>query len=408
MTPKAEYRVHFNRRKRTTSKDGRFPVEIEGYIPFARERKYFSTSIRITPEQWYTGKKEDTYINRKHSNYQNLNNRIRAILKLFDDTEKQYLEKGIPFHLRYLNVHGRKEQLKSFTQYWEDFLKTNPKKLAPNTIKANRTALKYLRSFTDNINFSDLNKKLLLDYELYLLDYTYARQDEEFNLKPGFIHGLFKDFQATVNRAVREEIIQPQQSPFVGFSFSQYKNYESDIRYLTPQEVKAIEELDINKEHKHLIRARDMFLLACYTGLRFGDVTGLTNEHLVEKTDGIAIELQQEKTGKRVYIPISKMFDRRPLLIVKALQASGRKELFGNVTNQHINRQLKDLATLAGIDKYLTFHMARHTCATWLVSRKVPLITVRDVLGHSSIIMTEKYAKLIPKAMEDQLENVEY
>jgi integrase len=47
--------------------------------------------------------------------------------------------------------------------------------------------------------------------------------------------------------------------------------------------------------------------------------------------------------------------------------------------------------------------MARHTCGTWLVSLRTPLIAVRDVMGHSSITMTEKYAKLIPTALEDQL-----
>ncbi len=104
MTPKAEYRVLFNRRKRTKSRDGRFPIEIECYIPNARERKYLPTHIKITPDQWNDGKKKDVYVNRKHPNYHNLNNRIRAIIQEFEDIENKYLEDRKPFHLQYLNL----------------------------------------------------------------------------------------------------------------------------------------------------------------------------------------------------------------------------------------------------------------------------------------------------------------
>jgi integrase len=409
MTPKAEYRVHFNRRKRTTSKDGRFPVEVEGYIPFSRERRYLPTSIRITPEQWYTGKKEDTYVNRKHPNYQNLNNRIGAILKQFNNVEQSYLEKGVPFHLEYLTFNQEKEKEQSFIQYWRQFIDNPPNKFSLGRIKGYKSTLRILKQFKSEILFFELDQKLLLDYEIFLLDYKVEKKGEEYSFKGNYIHNLFKDFQATVNRAIADRIIQPQHSPFLSFKFSHYKNMgDSEIKYLTPQEVKLLENLEISKANKHLIKTKDMFLLSCYTGLRFCDVSRLTREHLVDRTGSLAINVVQQKTGRPVNIPISKMFDRKPLHIVKAWMALGRQELFGDITNQYANRNLKILAEMAGIDKHVTFHMARHTSGTWLVSKRLPLITVRDILGHSSVTMTEKYAKLIPKDMEDQLEAIDY
>ncbi len=408
-TPKAEYRVLLNRRKRTKSRDGRFPIEIEAYIPNARERKYFPTHIKITPDRWNNRKKKDVYINRKHPNYHNLNNRIRTIIQGYEDIEQKYLEDRKPFHLQYLNQDDQKEKEQSFIKYWEDYIKANPMKRALNTIKAYKTALKTLKGFKENILFSELNKKLLLDYELYLLDYTYIKQNEEFNLKPSSVHRMFKDLQAAINRAIQEEIMQPQDSPFVSFKFSHYKNMEeSEIRYLTPEEVQRIEDMEITREQKHLIKTRDLFLLSCYTGLRFCDITRLSRDHLVEKPDSMVISIKQQKTGKRVNLPIHKMFDRKPLYIVKAWIATGRKELVGSITNQYVNRNLKVIAAMSGIDKHLTFHMARHTCGTGLVSLRIPLIAIRDVMGHSSITMTEKYAKLIPTALEDQLESINY
>ncbi len=408
MTPKAEYRVLFNRRKRKTSKDGRFPIDIEAYIPYARERRYLPTSIRITPEQWYTGKKESTYVNRKHPDYHNLNNRIRGIIKQFSDTEMSYFEKGIPFHLKYLSLTPKKAGDSSFIKYWEKFIDTNPKSFSKNHIKNNRSAIKHLKMFKEDISFLELTKKLLLDYEIHLVSYTYSKDNEKFNLSSNYIHNLFKDFQAAVNRAIYEEIIRPQDSPFLRFSFSRYKNMgESDIKYLTPEEVAQLENLDLSGKNRRLSITRDLFLLSCYTGLRFCDVTRLSRKHLTENENGgLTINIKQQKTGKPVSLPLHKLFDRKPYYIVKAWKATGRNELVRKMSNQYVNRNLKILAKLAGIEKHLTFHMARHTCGTGLVSRRIPLIVIRDIMGHSSITMTEKYAKLIPTDLEDQLENI--
>ena len=167
MTPKAEYRVHFNRRKRTTSKDGRFPIEVEGYIPFSRERRYLPTSIRITPEQCYTGKKEDTYVNRKHPNYQNLNNRIGAILKQFNNIEQSYLEKGVPFHLEYLTFNQEKEKEQSLIQYWQQFNDNPPKKFSLSRIKGYKSTLRILKQFKSKILFFELFENMVLYNNLF-------------------------------------------------------------------------------------------------------------------------------------------------------------------------------------------------------------------------------------------------
>jgi len=71
--------------------------------------------------------------------------------------------------------------------------------------------------------------------------------------------------------------------------------------------------------------------------------------------------------------------------------------------NQVMNRYLKKVAKQAGVDKNITFHMARHTFATTItLSHGIPIETVSKMLGHTSIKTTQIYAKILDtKVMDD-------
>ena len=73
------------------------------------------------------------------------------------------------------------------------------------------------------------------------------------------------------------------------------------------------------------------------------------------------------------------------------------------LSNQKMNSYLKEIADTCGIDKNLTFHIARHTFATTVtLSNGVPLETVSKMLGHKSIKQTQHYAKIVDlKISED-------
>ena len=55
----------------------------------------------------------------------------------------------------------------------------------------------------------------------------------------------------------------------------------------------------------------------------------------------------------------------------------------------------------------LVFHSCRHTCASWLVQAGVPLLTVKEILGHSTIALTERYSHLAPDGTRAALQVME-
>jgi site-specific recombinase XerD len=70
--------------------------------------------------------------------------------------------------------------------------------------------------------------------------------------------------------------------------------------------------------------------------------------------------------------------------------------LFPILSNQKMNSYLKEIAGICGINKDLTFHIARHTFATTVtLSNGVPIESVSKMLGHTNIKTTQHYAKII-------------
>ena len=67
---------------------------------------------------------------------------------------------------------------------------------------------------------------------------------------------------------------------------------------------------------------------------------------------------------------------------------------------------LKKWGDVAGIDKHLTFHMSRHTCATLLLYYGTDLYTVSKILGHTSIKTTQIYAKIADEMKRTAVQNI--
>lgn len=157
-------------------------------------------------------------------------------------------------------------------------------------------------------------------------------------------------------------------------------------------------------EDQKLRRARDFFLLSCYTGLRYGDMVRLTSGHIRQVGEETWLTIQTSKTGKLVQIPLTIIFYGRVMEILKKY-----KRVEDLVTpfkcNTTINRAIHDLFDICKIggSQRITVHTARRSCITGLADFGVNVYVIQKVVGHARITTTQKYIQLSTATIEADL-----
>ena len=167
-----------------------------------------------------------------------------------------------------------------------------------------------------------------------------------------------------------------------------------DIDFLTEKELQAL--MEKNFQVERLNRVKDVYLFSCFTGLAFIDVYSLTSDDIVIIGGQQWIKKKRQKTKNWFKVPllppalkILKKYKNDPECKVKG-------KLLPVLSNQKMNAYLKEIATIMNIRKNLTTHTARHTFATTVtLTNQVSIEVVSKMLGHSSINMTKRYARVV-------------
>ena len=265
----------------------------------------------------------------------------------------------------------------------------------PTWVKYNTTKvhivnfLKWKYKISD-ISLTDLNYQVLSDFEFYLKSQLKIGQNTTSKYS--------MNFKKVVSECVLKKWI-------VGDPFAEFKIkiLPTAPTFLFDYELDAIE----RKEFKiqRLSQVRDLFVFSCYTGLSFIDVFKLTPGHIAIGIDGEKwIFTDRQKGGIPSHIPllpaaikIIAKYKDHPVTI-------NTQKLLPVLSNQKMNAYLKEIADLCGIDKNLTYHVARHTFATSVtLSNDVPIESVSKMLGHTKLKTTQHYAKILDKKVSNDM-----
>jgi site-specific recombinase XerD len=218
---------------------------------------------------------------------------------------------------------------------------------------------------------------------------SYLKFESDYKGKTGIKNNsvvkYFKNLKTICNYAIRMELID--KNPFNTYNG---KIKVNEAIFLTQEELESIE----NKTFKidRLERVKDIFLFSCYTGYAPVDAIKLTRKNVIQDTEKtLWIKANRQKTNTKANVPILP-----PVLkIINKYQFYG-DTLLPKISNQKMNAYLKEIADIIGLEKKLTWYVARHTFATTVtLGNGIRIENVSAMLGHTTIKQTQHYAKIL-------------
>lgn len=379
---KIRYRLVYNRKKHL-NKQGTALVQVEASL---NQRKiYFKTNIYIKPEHW--DKRTSQVIGHPQAN--DLNSMLFEFVLHLQGIELALWKKGVPATLSLLKDAMKKNRPINITFpiFAKEYVQHSDRR---ESTKENLfTTITVLQEFRPGLDFKDITYTFLKDFEVYLRE------------KGNGINTVAKhlrQLRTLVNEAINQGYIHADAYPFRKFKIKQEKGRHE---FLTPDELKKLENLEVHDlKLRHVL---DAFLFCCYVGLRFSDFCQLTPSNFIRVNGKRWLHFKSIKTGIELRLPLHLLFEGKALAI---LDRNCITEFASLGSNSEVNKALSVITSMARIKKHVTYHTARHTCATLLIHQGVPITTVQRLLGHTSVKTTEIYSEILSSTIVRDLKAV--
>lgn len=265
--------------------------------------------------------------------------------------------------------------------------------VADSTKKNHRDTLRLLQKFNPQLCFSQLNYEFIASLDFYMVKEGYAVNTIARHMK------VLKQY---INRAIVLEYIEV--TPFRKYKI---RSIETNRESLSEKELLLLEQYREQAQAEVRNEILDAFLFSCYTGLRYSDMCRLTKQHIVSLNRKRWIVMQMRKTYTDIRVPVYLIFEGRGLKLLKEIRRP-RGLVFRLPDSQVVNRELKKICKKVGIKKHITFHSARHTCATLLLYKGVNITTVQKILGHKSVKTTQIYSAVTDLTIEKEIKKSNY
>ena len=379
---KIKYRLVYNRKKQL-NKQGTALVQVEALL---NQRKvYFRTNLYLKPEHWNSRNAQVD----NHPQAHDLNSMLFEFVLHLQAIELSLWKRGIPVTLSLLKDAIKKDKPVNvtFPVFARIYVQESDRK---RSTKENlMTTVTVLQEFRPGLDFKDITYTFLKDFEVHL---------KEKGNSVNTVAKHMRQLRTLVNEAINQGYIPSDAYPFRKFKIKQEKGRKE---FLTPDELKRLENLDVDKKLRHVL---DAFLFCCYTGLRYSDFCQLTPENIIRVNGKRWLYFKSVKTDVEIRLPLHLLFEGKALAVLERYDIVTDFAKIG--PNSEANKYLAQLAAFARIRKHITYHTARHTCATLLVHQGVPITTVQKLLGHASVRTTEVYSEVLSNTIIRDLKAV--
>lgn len=390
--------VYFSIRKTKVDKQGKCPIQIS--IASNGNRIYFNTGKKVKPSDWNASKQlvrsnseEATLLNQYLNELRNKIFRKEVELSKLGYLVTPMLLKEAT--LDKVEVLNDKTLLQVFKEYQAMRKPLVGKKIVQDTFDNNELTGRYIMEFIkDRYNREDL---YLHEVKIGFFQNFHSFLLTEKSICQNTSNKHLKFLKQLMNVAVSNGYIQHN-------ALNSYKIEREpvEIDFLDDAELRRF--INFETPIRRFERTRDAFLFGCFTGLAYIDIKTLRKEHFETDDEGrIWIKKKRVKTGILSRIPLLPMAK----LLLEKYQDWPSEAVMPIQDPTDINENLKDIATLCGITKHVTFHTSRHTFATTVtLSNNISLEVVSKMMGHTNTRMTSHYAKIVDKCIADQMDKL--
>ncbi|MCT4124166.1 phage integrase SAM-like domain-containing protein [Elizabethkingia anophelis] len=382
------------------------PTETTVYVSATLHGKRLkrSTGVKVKPSQW-TGTKVRPFAQESESK----NLKIENVVNLLKEIEREYLLKNMPLSKEILEKEfdGKISpveipQYKNLLGIYDEFVEARKLLRSDNTIKTYNTCKKHLKDFFNESGIEMVFENINMNFYDELL--AYFIEKEYLNSTIGKYIAILKTFMFWASERGYHETKEYKR-------FSVFKSDSEKIK-LTPEIIEKLRVTDFGEEYKNIVR--DIFILSCYTGLRFIDIQNMREEDINE--DYIRAHIQ--KTKEILEIPLLDI----PKQIIKVhIERYGRLKV---PTNQFCNREIKTLfkeigfndrvkfiqysgGTAIVVEKdaydYLTMHYGRIFFITNSILKGMNEEFIRKITGHKDYKSFKKYVQFSKEMVTESL-----
>ena len=377
-----------------------------------RKAKFLTTGQKLKPSEWDEAKQK---VKKNHQNSARLNAYLSQIIA---DAEGQVAD--VSRKKDSVSAKNLKEAIKGkeSTLFFDYAFKRLEKVKGSISILTHRKYKIHLEKFQNYVGekefyFEDLTTVLLNDY----ITYCYSTLKNKNNTVITNVRSIMKFY----NDAIAEDVVSINLYPF---NKIKTKKESSKIKFLQKDEIESLKKIEL-EEGILKAKFRDMFVFCIYAGgLRMSDVISLQWKHIHFEESKLSKVIRKTRHlhSFKLVAPALEILKR-----YKTENSTDENFIFSLVKNEseflknehyaiseiqrislNINRELLDISKKLELNSKLTFHMSRHTFATNALNNGMRIEHVSKIMDHSSIRVTEIYAKVINTELDASMDKYVY
>ena len=376
-----------------TLKNGQHPLMIR--VSKNGKKKYKSIGLSVHPNHW------DFEKNKPKPKCPNRELILKTILEKEAEFQKEIIElTSLQKEYTASSLLASKTnqlQAKAVGEFYVELISQYVKTGRLGNARSYKYSWNSLKRFCGNnldFHFADIDMNFLARYEQWL---KYE------NCTEITISLLFRTLRSAYNKAITAKYAHKGSYPFSDFKVSKF-DVSTQKRAIPKDAIKKIMNVDLSMEQFYIQFSRDVFIFSYLCGgINFTDIANLKFSNLINNK----LSYIRKKTKKKIATPLSD----EAMQIVKKYAVSNKESnnyifpvLDDSIHKSEaqkcnrihkvmgtINRKLKIVSTLAGLNVNLTTYVARHSYATVLKNSGVNISLISETLGHSDLATTQIY-----------------